>query len=332
MTTAGPRMVADAGGTNTRLALFDPATQELRALQSYSNREFAGFEDVVANWLSSLGEPPPEAACVAVAAPPARDRVVMSNANWSFSCRELATRFGFGQFRVINDFEAIAHALPHLLPADLVTLHPGGEPEGSRLAIVGPGTGLGGAVLQRCSHGWQAIACEPGYTDLAPTSPDEIRLWSLLLQQHPRVYAELLVSGPGLQRLYRGLATLGGTGPEALVAPEIAQRALQGRDPVCVAALAYFCALLGAACSNFVLANGSYGGLYLAGGILPQLLPLLQRSDFHRRFVERDPLRAQLDSIPVFVITHAQPGLLGAAHAPLDAPHPGLPIGGADPN
>ncbi|QIB65466.1 glucokinase [Kineobactrum salinum] len=331
MITQKPRMVADVGGTNTRLALFDPADGQLHALHSYPNSDFASFEEVVASWLATLGEPAPATACVAVAAPPAGDRVVMSNVSWSFSCRELAGRFGFGQFRAINDFEAIAHALPHLLPADRVTLHPGGGSNGSRLATMGPGTGLGGALLQRCSRQWQAIACEPGYMDLAPASPEEARLWSLLLQQYPRVYAELLVSGPGLQRLYRGLATLGGTTPESLAAAEITQRALQGTDPVCVRALEYFCALLGAACSNFVLANGSYGGLYLAGGILPRLLPLLQCSDFHRRFVERDPLRAQLASIPVFVITHTQPGLLGAAHIPLNASPAGAAIGALRP-
>ena len=107
-------MVADVGGTNTRLALFDPAAGELRALVAYDNRDHQRFEDIIACWLQTLSEPPPTTCCIAVAAPPSDDRVPMININWSFSCRDMAQRFGFTQLGWINDFPGIAYALPHL--------------------------------------------------------------------------------------------------------------------------------------------------------------------------------------------------------------------------
>ncbi len=117
--------MADVGGTNSRLALFDPLANELRALRTYVNRDYGQFEDIIAAWLDALAEPPPADCCLAVAAPPFEDRVTMLNIDWSFSRRELATRFGFSRLRCINDFEGNAYALPHLSAHDLATLHPG---------------------------------------------------------------------------------------------------------------------------------------------------------------------------------------------------------------
>ena len=108
-----PRLVADVGGTNTRIALFDPAAAEFRSLATYTNREFERLEDIIARWLDSTTGTVPELCCIAVAAPPSADRVVMSNIDWSFSCRELASRFGFRKLLRLNDFEANAYVLLH---------------------------------------------------------------------------------------------------------------------------------------------------------------------------------------------------------------------------
>ena len=162
------RVVADVGGTNTRLALFDPSRNEIRALSTYINREFALLEDIFTHWLDNLGEQPPTACCIAVAAPPSDDQVTMSNMDWSFSCSELATRFGFRQLRRLNDFEANAYALPYLASGDSLELYPGHPVAGGRLATLGPGTGLGGAFLTSLDGSLQSFACEPGHMGLAP--------------------------------------------------------------------------------------------------------------------------------------------------------------------
>lgn len=312
-----PRLVADVGGTNTRMALFDPATGELRGLANYTNRDYLRFEDVIAHWLESLGEPSPRNCCIAVAAPPSGDHVVMVNMDWAFYCSELARQFSFVQFRRLNDFESNAYALPHLTDKDRTLLHPGGSQSADRLATVGPGTGLGGAVLDRSGGSPISYAAEPGHMSLAPGTELELALISLLLSRHDDIYAELLVSGPGLLRLYQALGELRGEPLQVLTPADVSTRALDGTDPLCTIALDTFCALLGSVCGDFLLANGAYGGLYLAGGIVPRMVSYLRDSEFHRRLITKGAMREHLNSVPVYAITSDHPGLLGAAHAPL---------------
>jgi glucokinase len=312
------RMVADVGGTNTRMALFDPATGEFRALANYTNRDYLRFEDVIAHWLESLGEPLPQNCCIAVAAPPSQDHVVMVNMDWAFYCSELASQFSFAQFRRLNDFESNAYALPHLTDKDRKLLHSGsGARSADRLATVGPGTGLGGAVLDRSGGRSISYAAEPGHMSLAAGTELELALVGLLLSRHEDIYAELLVSGPGLLRLYQALGELRGEPIHDLKPADISTRALDGTDPLCTMALDTFCALLGSVCGDFLLANGAYGGLYLAGGIVPRMVSYLRDSEFHRRLITKGAMREHLNTVPVYVITAGHPGLLGAAHAPL---------------
>ena len=310
------RMVADVGGTNTRIALFDQGDGAFRAEHHYRNRDYDRFEDVIAAWLDALQEAAPAECCIAVAAPHTGDRVEMVNMDWSFSCRGIAAGFGFEGLRRINDFEANAFALPHLGTGDAAVLHHG-RGSGGKLATVGPGTGLGGATLEEMAGIHHACACEPGHMGLSAGSGEELELFRLLLPRHGDLYAELLLSGPGLERLYLALAEIRGERVDSLAAPAISARAVSGADPLCAHALQTFCALLGATCGDFLLANGAYGGLYLAGGILPQIIPFLRESAFHQRLVAKGAMRDQLDAVPVSVITRPAPGLLGAAHAPL---------------
>lgn len=311
------RLVADVGGTNTRIALFDPARAEFRALSIYINHEYVQLEDIIAQWLGALAEPAPDVCCIAVAAPPSADRVVMSNMDWSFSCTELATRFGFRQLRRLNDFEANAYALPHLTSSDLRQLYPGQGEHTGRLATVGPGTGLGGAFLEWFDGTPHSFACEPGHMGLTPGTELELDIFRLLLPRHGHIYAELLVSGPGLARLHQALGEIRGEQAATLTPVDISHRALAGEDSLCILALETFCALLGSICGDFLLANGSYGGLYLAGGIVPGITTFLGNSTFHQRLAEQGAMRDTLAGVPVYIITTGQPGLIGAAHAPL---------------
>ena len=311
------RLVADVGGTNTRLALFDPVADELQAVSSYENRDYRRFEDIIARWLQTLAQPAPTTCCIAVAAPPGDDRVTMINMDWSFSCRELARRFGFTQLGCINDFQGNAYALPHLDQADREQLHAGHSDAAGKLATMGPGTGLGGATLEVVRGTPVACACEPGHMGLAPATALELEIMRLLLPLHGEVHAELLVSGPGLQRLYLALAEIRGNSVDQLTPAEISGRALQGQDELCVLTLDIFCALLGSVCGDFVLASGAYGGLYLAGGIIPRMIPFLRASSFVQRFQVKGAMGDQLAGVPLYVITTAQPGLIGATYAPL---------------
>lgn len=310
------RLVADIGGTNSRLALFDPQTGQLRSVQNYLNREFASLEDVITVWLETLDETSPQDCCLAVAAPPSGDRVRMLNIDWSFSGQQLAKQFGFEHLRCINDFESNAHSLPFLKESDITTLHAGTKGVSNKLATVGPGTGLGGATLQVSGESALACACEPGHMGLAAASEMELEIFRTLQPRYGEVYAELLVSGPGLQRLLLSVAEVTGRNAPVLEPEQISKRALSQECDLCVTTLTTFCNLLGSICGDFVLANGAYGGLFLAGGIIPEVIPLLQTSDFRQRLKSKGNMRKHLEQLPIHVITCGTAGLIGAAHAP----------------
>ena len=310
------RLVADVGGTNTRVALFDEQSRELRDNTSYTNRDYDSFEAVITDWLSRRDSAPPERACFAIAAPPSDDIVTMVNMDWSFSRNAIARTFGFKHVRWINDFEANAYALPYLEKDDLRSLQHNGTAKG-RLATVGPGTGLGGATLERLASRTYAQACEPGFMSLSPGCDYELALFKLILRDYPDIYAELLVSGPGLLRLYQLACELEGV-PVLVDTPAgVSREALSGGDVMCERALETFCGLLGSVCGDFILANGAYGALFLAGGILPRMLPFLERSSFLKRFTLKGAMQAHLQAVPVHVITAPHPGLTGAAYAPI---------------
>ena len=316
-----PRVTADIGGTHTRLALYDPGRSEFRCQTTLENQRYASLEAALEDWIAQLPEPLPRHACLAVAALIRDDQVSMTNRNWSFSRAALARRFNFDRLRVINDFEAHAHALPWLTKEDLLMLQPGlptADAAGrERLAVIGPGTGLGGAILESGREGRHAVSCEPGHMNLAPGTPELLALWPELMQEHGRVHVELLLSGAGLARLYSALHRRA-TGSGANLSPaDVTRRATDGTDPLCRETVELFCSLLGDVCADFVLATGAWGGLFLAGGILPRVACLLQSSRFLGRFTDRGPLGTALSQLPINLILHPRPGLVGTAHAPL---------------
>lgn len=313
----GTRLVADVGGTNARLALYDPATNELRARKDYLTSDYAEFQGVVSAWLNDLQEDSPTRACIAVAAPLFGDQVTMLNINWSFSCREIAAQFSFEEFRCINDFEGNAYSLSHLTPKDVFTLRAGEPGRSGKLAAMGPGTGLGGATFGLVAGRPVASACEPGHMGLAPATALELDLFAQLMPQYGEIHAELLVSGPGLLILYQTLGKLLDEPTEKLTPPDISSRAMDQSCTLCEQTLELFCALLGSTCGDFVLAHGAYGGMYLTGGILPSIIPFLQASSFQHRFDNKGGMQDYLAAVPVHVITSGRAGLVGASHAPI---------------
>ncbi|MFT6958349.1 MAG: glucokinase [Halieaceae bacterium] len=315
----GPRLVADVGGTNTRIALYDPASDKYFSVQNYVNRNFVNFEDVVEHWLGNLSGQSPEGCSVAIASPLEGDQVDMVNMDWSFSRVKFAQRFAFQRVAWLNDFEGNAHALPHLQGADLELLNAGQSTGRSPLAVMGPGTGLGGATLDRIGASQRVRRSEPGSMGISPQSELELALFELLLKRHKDIYAELLISGPGLYRLYVTLCELAQTAPMASDPAEVSRLALTADDEYCLQALTVFCELLGSACGDFILANGAYGGLYLAGGILPKMTDFLKASRFHLRLCNKGFMAESLGKVPVYLINGTRTGLIGAAHAPLAA-------------
>ena len=316
MTDPQQRIVADVGGTNTRIAVYDPATDAFLHRLNYRNRDFDQFSDLLAHWHAGLDSKPSQG-CIAIAAPLAGDHIAMVNMSWAFSRQDIARQLQLERLMWLNDFESNAHALHSLQPSQLVSVHQNDNPIRGPLATVGPGTGLGGATVTKSAGTYRVQASEPGQIGLSPATALELELFKVLLQQHDNIYAELLLSGPGLKTTYNTLCKIHGSAATAHTPDQISAAALSGTDENCTAALQLFCNLLGSACGNFILATGAYGGLYLAGGIVPKILPLLLKSDFNHRFQLKGAMVERLGRVPIWVINSDDTGLIGAAHAPL---------------
>lgn len=308
-------LVGDIGGTNARLALADPQTHALKQVKTFSSRDFPEFAAVLKRYLAELGAgEQPRRACFAVASPISGDWVAFTNNPWTFSIAALKAEFGFTELQVINDFQAIAMSLPHL--GDDQRLPIGGQTSlaAGNLAVIGPGTGLGMAVLVHAGDHDIPLATEGGHAGFAPADRYEWQLWDKLAPQFEFLSKEDVISGQGLSVLHQAVCELEGQPVEAKWTPaEVTRQALEQDDPLCRKTLEVFCGLLGAAAGDYALQTGARGGVFIAGGIIPRFRDLFLNSRFRQKFEAKGRFRAYVEAIPTFLITAPQPGLIGAA-------------------
>jgi glucokinase len=318
----GARLLADIGGTNARFA-WQPATGEpLRDVASLPTREHATLTSAIRHYLAGAGIATPRWCAIGIANPVTGEHIQMTNHGWSFSTPLLQAELGFERLLVLNDFTAMALALPGLQSHELRQVGGTTAVAGAAMALIGPGTGLGvsGLLPTGAEGGWVPLSGEGGHVSLAPATPREAAALAWLRERHGHASAERAVSGPGLVALHQALASLDGeSGIPALPGPTITARALAGADERCAEALALFCAFLGSVAGNLALTLGARGGVYIGGGIVPSLGEAFMRSPFRARFEDKGRFRGYLAAIPVFVIdTPISPALRGAARA-LDA-------------
>ena len=311
-----PRLIADIGATNARFALQRPGARP-QAPVVLRCAEHDGIEAAVRAALARAGaEAPPLDAAVAVAAPVVGDRVEMTNHPWRFSRERLRRALGLRRLVVINDLTAIALSLPRLGRGERRRVGGGRRARRAPIAVLGPGTGLGVSGLLPVGDGWVPLAGEGGHADLAPGDDEELAILERLRRRFDHVSLERALSGPGLVNLYRALAEIEGgaaADPDLPTAKEIAARARAGTCRRSSAAVATFCGLLGAAAGDLALTLGARGGVYIAGGIVPKLGPAFDADRFRRRFEAKGRLAAYLAPIPTYVVTAAEPALLGLA-------------------
>lgn len=301
------RLLGDIGGTNVRLALQAPggAPQEIESLPTAGA---ASLEDLIGGYLSRHAERGrPVAMALAVAAPIEGDRVRMTNIEWEISTPGLRSALGVEHVLLLNDFAAIALAIPALARADLETVGPELPPRRGTIGVLGPGTGLGVAGLVPVADGWLALPSEGGHVSLAPESEQE---WGAVRWLHARfghASAERALSGPGLVNLYHALGGEGALAPSQVVA------AAEAGEPHAREALEMFFALLGTIAGNLALTLGARGGVYLAGGILPRMAAQLRASRFRDRFEAKGRFRDYLAGIATRLVIHPLPAFLGLA-------------------
>ncbi len=310
--SAPPRLIADIGGTFARFALVnEPGRFEQVASLRCADHE--DFHAAVQAYLSQSQCGPVRHAAIAIANPVAGDAVRMTNYHWQFSIEEMRRRLALDTLLVVNDFTALAMALPRLAPADRRQIGGGTPRAHSVVGLLGSGSGLGMSGLIPAEQGWISLGSEGGHASFSPRDERELAILQFAWQHHPHVSFERLLSGPGLELIHAALTDRAGLRTPALRAPEITRLSLAGEDARCVEAVDVFCAMLGTAAGNLAVTLGAMGGVYIGGGIVPRLGTLFDRSRFRARFEDHGRHSVYLAPIPTYVITAEQATFVGVS-------------------
>ncbi len=342
-------LAGDIGGTKTILWLIDvrpPVAQTGQHVQAvlyeetFVSRDFPDLAPLVRQFLhnaaAQLGQAQPvEKACFGIAGPVVENTSEVTNLGWSLSSERLALDLGFASVRLINDFVAVGYGIQALMPEDTVTLQ-AGIPDGQApVALIGAGTGLGEGFLISQPGGCRVFASEGSHGDFPPRSPLEFQLFKYLCELHQihRISIERVVSGMGIISIYQFLREqspqqetaaftemyrwwqqeIGRAEKTIDLSAEISREALSGKNYLCAQTMNLFIEAYGAEAGNLCLKLLPYGGLYVAGGIAPKILPLMQDGNFMKAFRDKGRMSGHMAKIPVHVVVNPRIGLIGAA-------------------
>ena len=312
-------LLADVGGTNVRFALADPAASAPLSpdtIQTYAVADYPSLADAARHYLDA-NDVRATHGVFAIAGRVERDQARMTNHPWVVSRRLLQDTLGLDAVELVNDFVAQAMAVRLLREEDLLPIGPrpaAPADAGSRTCgVLGPGTGLGvAALIVRGAHSI-ALATEGGHVGFAPGTDEEVAVLQRLAARFGHVSNERLVSGGGLVNLHRALAEIAGMPYDQDAQPADITAGAEAGDALCVRAIELFCDVFGSVAGDMALALGAWDGVYLSGGLVPRLLPELQRPAFRARFEAKGRYAEALARVPTSAVVHAQPGLLGAA-------------------
>lgn len=316
-------LAGDVGGTKTLLAILTrtPAGWVVDRKTRFSSEEVPDLTTPAREFLQGE-EPLPEMGCIGVAGPVTGRVVETTNLPWVIDANRLQDDLGVPRIRLVNDFAAVAAGTQFLSPADLVVLNEGVDVPGEVRVALGAGTGLGVGILVWQGDRYVAIPTEGGHASFAPTNDLQVDLLRHLQEELGRVSVERLLSGSGLVRIYdfleaRGEGEATGDIREEMAAGDpaavISRGALEGSDPLCLEALRVFVSIYGTEAGDLALQTLARGGVYLAGGIAPQILPALRDGVFMNAFLDKGRFRSVVESIPVRVVLNPDTPLIGAA-------------------
>ncbi len=312
-----PRLIADLGSTFVRFAI-EVAPREYAHIASLKLSDYPDFHASVAAYLQSIGSPAVQHAAMAVANPVEGDQIRMTNYHWQFSIEEERQRLNLRTLVVVNDFTALAMTVPNLRTEEIRKVGGGEAAEGSVLGVIGAGSGLGVSGVIPAEHGWVALGTEGGHTSFSPRNEREISILEFAWREFSHVSFERLLSGRGIELMYRALAARHSAAVEKLAAQEIAQRAVAASDPIAEETLNTFCEILGTAAANLAVTLGARAGIYVGGAIVPRLGEFFEKSPFRQRFEDKGRFSDYLRAIPTYVI-HAEQATFRGASAVLEA-------------
>ncbi|CEJ44387.1 glucokinase [Umezakia ovalisporum] len=331
-------LAGDIGGTKTILRLVEVSNSlDLQTVyeETYRSGDFLDLVPLVQQFLSQANTPVPQRACFAIAGPVVNNTAKLTNLTWFIDTERLKQELSINSMCLINDFAAVGYGIFGLSKQDLLTLQPGKLQPEAPIGIIGAGTGLGQGFLIKQGNYYQVFPSEGGHADFAPRSELEFQILKYLLDKHniQRVSVERVVSGQGIVAIYQFLRDrkLSSESPEIAqivrtweqeagqqektVDPgaAIGKAALEGSDRLSLQTLELFVDIYGAEAGNLALKLLPYGGLYIAGGIAPKILPLIQKGTFLLNFSQKGRMRPLMEDIPVHIILNQQVGLIGAA-------------------
>ncbi|WP_109126316.1 glucokinase, partial [Dyella sp. C11] len=309
-------LAADVGGTHARIGLVSgqpDGSRPVTVLQyhRYACADWPSLTAVLQDFVGQLDHSVHVNRCaVASAGYVLGDAIVNDNLPWPVSIRDIRDSLGIEQLAVINDFEAVAYATQFLSQADTTAvIESEAPPAAGPVLVMGPGTGLGSAVLLPGHPHATVLATEAGQIALAPGNEREIEILRYLARDRAYVSFEHALSGPGLLNLYRAISSLRDQSAVLTQPSQVTQAALERSDEAAVEALEVFCGLLGSFVGDLCLLYGARGGVFLAGGILPQIRDVLVASSFRQRFFNKGVMRAFLQQVPVRLMEHGQHGV-----------------------
>jgi len=311
---AKPILVADIGGTNARFALAEVIQGKICVdrPQNFRAEDFETVRDAADAYLEAVGIRPEEA-CFAMAGPVGGDELSFSNSHWSLKCSEFQKAMSLSRFDVVNDFYALAAGVGFLSEDALLAVRKGQGDANAPTLVIGPGTGLGQALIVPTSSGQKVISTEGGHVSFAPRTEREIAVLQFIAREHPRVSVERLLSGRGLVNIHRALCVLADKPRVSLQANEITAAAIEGTYPIAMEAVAMFCEVLGRVAGDAVLSTGARAGVVLGGGILPKIQDLFLASKFEDRFLDKGRMKSYVEPVPVQMVTGEGAALYGAA-------------------
>ena len=315
-------LAGDVGGTNTRLGLFERGADrpEQIAVGIFPTLEYSDLTNIIAEFARDIAARGVrlEAACLGVAGPVIGESAELTNVPWRIDARRIAQAFDISRIQLLNDLQAMAHAVPVLAPSEVHVLQAGRSSPTGNMALIAAGTGLGEAILHRVNGRFVPVPSEAGHADFAARTEREIDLLRSLIHRYGHAEVEHVVSGAGLVNLHRIVHRERCDAVGDLHSPdapaEISTAALAKSCRGCVETLNMFVEAYGAEAGNLALRSTALAGVYVGGGIAPKILPALDDGRFVHAFSDKMPLfRKLLASVPVKVILNAEAGLLGAA-------------------
>jgi glucokinase len=306
-------LVGDVGGTNVRFAIAHRQDGKIVAakFEKFAGDDFHQFEEVLKAYLDR-SKARVKRACFALAGPVQHGEVILTNRGWHVSEQKLQHRFGFEDVRLINDFTAMARAVPEFDRAHFENIQPGKAEPDAPIIVAGPGTGFGVATLIPEAGNWHVLTGEGGHIAFAPRTDIEFQLTQILLRKFGYVSNELVASGTGLAAVHEAFCEIYGRQVEDLSPAEIRQRADAGDEMFHQLILVRACTVMGAV-GDLVLANGALGGVVLAGGVTVRIVDFLRMPEAIERFHERGPMSSYLEHCPVVLMQDPEAPLMGAA-------------------